>query len=195
MNGTYLLPYLHNMDMCYILPAGIYNPSLSSNPYPYSSIPYASHQQTASVGLSRVQPIQTSPYNTDIPMVPTSIMASPSSTSLNYGLYSSTSRPVNQPLLSMCTPSWPATAAASSLFPNSSSVVNMQSRPSSNTGPTLHSPLTAQVYSTETGVLRSQSTLDMGEGGYSALSQPSPDQMLPECASSEPSKSLISQVH
>lgn len=163
-----------------------YNSSLAANPYSnYTPInPYGSQHQAASTGLSRVQPLQSNPYSPDV-MTSTS-----SSIQVNYGgLYATVSRPpMNQPpLLSMGMSSWPTTAA-SSLFP-SSSVASMQSRPSSNTGPTLHSPLTAQVYSTETGVLRSQSGLDMGEGGYSSLSQPSPEQMLPECASAEPSKS------
>lgn len=124
-------------------------------------------------------------------MVPTSIMTSSSSTaSLNYGLYSS--NPRSQQLLGMGMSSWPAAgAASSSLFPSSSPGISMQSRPSSNTGPTLHSPLTAQVYSTETGVLRSQSALDMGDGRYSSISQPSPEHILPECASAEPSKALL----
>ena len=123
-------------------------------------------------------------------------MTSSSSIQVNYGgLYAATvSRsPMNQSLLGMGMSSWPTTAA-SSLFP-SSSVASMQARPSSNTGPTLHSPLTAQVYSSETGVLRSQSGLEMGEAGYSSLSQPSPEQMLPECASSEPSKSIHTYVY
>ena len=51
---------------------------------------------------------------------------------------------------------------------------NLQSRPSSGNAAPLHSPLTAQ-------------SIDVGDTTYSSLTQHSPEQMLPECASSEPS--------
>lgn len=86
---------------------------------------------------------------------------------------------------------WPSTPILSSTpvsFPS------LQSRPSSGNAAPLHSPLTAQVYTTDgTNALQlrthSSQNLDVSDtGSYSLQHQHSPDQMLPECASSEPSK-------
>ena len=69
--------------------------------------------------------------------------------------------------------------------------LTLQARPGSNAAP-LHSPLTAQVYSADTTPthLRSHShsasqSIDVGDATYT-LQQHSPEQMLPECASTEP---------
>lgn len=83
---------------------------------------------------------------------------------------------------------WPSTPILSSTpvsFPS------LQSRPSSGNAAPLHSPLTAQVYTADATTasmqLRSHSaqSIDVGDTTYT-LQQPSPDQMLPECASTEP---------
>ena len=82
----------------------------------------------------------------------------------------------------------------SSLSSTPVSFPSLQSRPSSGNAAPLHSPLTAQVYTADgtSGLqLRTHSSqnLDVGDTSYSLQHQHSPDQMLPECASSEPSKS------
>lgn len=85
---------------------------------------------------------------------------------------------------------WPSTPILSSTpvsFPS------LQSRPSSGNAAPLHSPLTAQVYTADGSAglqLRTHSSqnLDVSDTSYSLQHQHSPDQMLPECASSEPSE-------
>ncbi len=153
----------------------------------YSSLTnYPSQQHSPSLNLSSSQHrLQANSYNADVPshQVPGAV----SSSSVNYGLYASTSRSsFTQPLIGMSAfTNW----SAPSLLPNTTSPISsLHSRPSSNSGPTLHSPLTAQVYSTDP-VLRTQASLDIGESGpYSLPQQHSPDQMIPECASTEPCK-------
>lgn len=110
-----------------------------------------------------------------------------SSASLN-GLYGSTHRSsISQPMMPLgmhASAYWPM-ASATPLLP----ATTVSRHGSSNTAP-LHSPITAQVYSTDTSHLRThsaQSSLEVSDGTYS-LQQHSPDQMLPECASTEPSK-------
>lgn len=96
----------------------------------------------------------------------------------NYGIYASTTRSSlpNHQFIGVPAFNWSSSA------PPPLSTSTPSSRASTNTGPTLHSPITAQVYSTD-----HRATLDLAESGYT-LSQPSPDQMIPECASAEPSK-------
>lgn len=106
------------------------------------------------------------------------------------GLYGTSQQRMSQPLIGMPTAfNWHTmpTAAATPLNLTTTSAGNLQqSRPSSNTGP-LHSPLTA--YSADALRTHSGQSLDVADGTYS-LQQPSPaEQMLPECASTEPSKS------
>lgn len=160
--------------------AAAYNPS--TNPYAsmqYSSLGYQSSQHTPAVGL----PNHRLAYNTDtMPLTSTG-------SSVNYGLYTPTSR--QTPFLNLA--NWSPSAPSLLASATPAAVSSLQARPSSNTGPTLHSPLTAQVY-TDPNALRTQATLDMSEAGaYSLAHQHSPDQMLPECASAEPSKSIILQ--
>lgn len=104
------------------------------------------------------------------------------------GLYGASQQRMSQPLIGMPAFNWHTMPAATPLSLTTTSAGSLQqSRPSSNTGP-LHSPLTA--YSADTLRTHSgQSALDVADGTYS-LQQPSPaEQMLPECASTEPSKS------
>ena len=74
--------------------------------------------------------------------------------------------------------------SASSLVPQSGPLAV---HPGGRSIAPLHSPLTA--YSAESAHIRSHSgqALDVGDSTYS-LQQHSPDQMLPECASTEPRK-------
>lgn len=170
-----------------------YNTSLTANPYAamgYSSLhsSYPSNQSsTLGLGAAAAATTHRLSYSTEIPA------HSSSSSTLNYGgLYSATSRSaISNPIGLSALSNWSSAAAsAPPLLPNiSQSVSTMQTRPSSNTGPTLHSPLTAQVYSADPTALRTHATLDMSEPGPYSLPQRSPaDQMLPECASTEPSK-------
>ena len=178
---------LHNFTffpLLYFHIAGAYNSSLSASTNPYAmqystlhgSYP-SSNQPSLGLGSHRLS------YSTEIPH------SSTSSTPINYGLYTATSRSaISNPIGLSALSSWTSTAPP--LLPSlTPSVSTMQTRPSSNTGPTLHSPLTAQVYS-DPSVLRTHATLDMTDAGPYSLSQRSPaDQILPpECASSEPSK-------
>lgn len=135
-------------------------------------------------------------YTTDLTINP----SSSTSAAVNYGgLYTPTSRTsLTQPLIGVSafanwSPTAPPLVSTSTPSGGSLSAAGLQARPSSNTGPTLHSPLTAQVYTGDSSsTLRNSGTLDMSE--YS-LSQHSPDQMLPECASSEPSKLMHACMH
>ncbi|XP_064398510.1 iroquois-class homeodomain protein irx-5-like [Halichondria panicea] len=94
-----------------------------------------------------------------------------------------------QPLIGVPNPNWPAMlpSSASQVLHTTSALSSLplQRQSSQNIAP-LHSPLTAQVYSSDP--LRSQTSLDMNDGSYNCLQQQhSPDsQILPECASSEP---------
>ena len=101
------------------------------------------------------------------------------------GLYGTSQQRMSQPLIGMPAFNWHTAATPLSLTTTSTGNLQ-QSRPSSNTGQ-LHSPLTA--YSADALRTHSgQSALDVADGTYS-LQQPSPaEQMLPECASTEPSK-------
>lgn len=87
---------------------------------------------------------------------------------------------------------WPSTPILSS---TPVSFHSLQSRPSSGNAAPLHSPLTAQVYSADTSMrTHSAQSIDVGDSSYSSLQQHSPDQMLPECASTEPSEYYYSIV-
>lgn len=167
---------------------GSYN-AASSNPY--AAMQYATlgnhtanQQSPAALGLHAGATLSSNPYSTEIPSRSSSLQSSLQPTAgANYSIYASTTRSslTNQFIGVPAFTNWSSTA------PALLSTSTQSSRPSSNTGPTLHSPLTAQVYSTDPNAsMRSQATLDMSENGPYALSQPSPDQMLPECASAEP---------
>lgn len=159
---------------------GAYN--TSSNPY--ASIQYttlgnhSTNQQASTMGLHGAA-LSSNPYSTDIPASRSSLHSG-----ANYGIYASTSRSslTNQFIGVPAFANWASTA------PPLLSTSTPSSRAGGNTGPTLHSPLTAQVYSADPSSLRGQATLEMTESGPYALSQASPDQMIPECASAEPSK-------
>ena len=146
---------------------------------------YPSHQH--SMGSSSHIANGLSSYDTG------SLQPSSTTTSPMGGIYGMSTNPRSSVMgLGMSTlpmANWPSTPILSSTpvsFPS------LQSRPSSGNAAPLHSPLTAQVYTadgTATGLqLRTHSTqnLDVGDTSYSL--QHSPDQMLPECASSEPSE-------
>lgn len=111
------------------------------------------------------------------------------STITSSSLYGSQQRSAfTQPLIGMPNlANWPAMPSTTHLLPTTSSLsIVHPTRPSSHNVPPIHSPLTAQVYSTDT--LRTQTALDVTDGTYSYQQQHSPDsQILPECASSEPS--------
>ncbi len=120
----------------------------------------------------------------------TSLQPSSTSTSPMGGIYGMSTNARSSVMgLGMSTlpmANWPSTPILSSTpvsFPS------LQSRPSSGNAAPLHSPLTAQVYTADGLQLRTLSSqnLDVGDTSYSL--QHSPDhQMIPECASSEPSK-------
>lgn len=141
---------------------------------------YPANQQSPALNIQGTpHRIQTNTY-TEIPPI---ALPSTSASAVNYGLYTSTSRAAayTNPLFGWTSPLLPNTTPSST---------TLQSRPSSNTGPTLHSPLTAQAYSSDPNVLRTQAALDISEAGPYSLSQHSPDQMI-ECANTEPSKLLL----
>lgn len=167
----------------------------STSPYAYSPLAataslhntYSPHQHSSSLGMAAAGTGHLanglSPYDTSL--------QSSTSSSLT-GLYgvSSTSRSsvmaLGMPTIPV--PQWPTTPLLPS---NPVSFSSLQSRPGSNAAP-LHSPLTAQVYSADTTPthLRSHShsasqSIDVGDATYT-LQQHSPEQMLPECASTEP---------
>lgn len=126
--------------------------------------------------------LSSNPYSTEIPARSSSLQSS-LQPGANYGIYSSTTRPsfTNQFIGVPAFTNW-------SSAPPLLSTTTPSSRASSNAVPTLHSPLTAQVYSADPSSLRAQATLEMTESGPYALSRASPDQMIPECASAEPSR-------
>ena len=104
------------------------------------------------------------------------------------GLYSGAAqRSLSQPLVGMSAlTNWAAMPSAFTSIPTTSTV-SLQPRLCNSTG-SLPSPLTAQAYSVGTmGTESGQSALEVNDGSYS-LSQASPEHMLPECASTEPSK-------
>lgn len=143
---------------------------------------HTANQQSSAIGLHSGS-LSSSPYTTEIPARSSALQPS-LQPGANYSIYASTSRPslTNQFIGVPAFTNWSSTTPA--LLSGTPT-----SRASSNTGPTLHSPLTAQVYSVDPTSLRNQATMDMSESGPYSLSQASPDQMLPECASAEPSKS------
>ena len=181
--ATTSLSKSYHLQFCFssLCPGGAaYNNIASTNPY-YSAVAagsyQATNQHTPTLGLQNHRM-----YNSADTMSLTT-----SASSVNYGhLYASTSRQAPLFNLSNWSPSTPSLLSSST----HSAVSSLQMRPSSNTGPTLHSPLTAQVYSDPNAdaSMRTQAGLDMSEAGPYSLAQHSPDQMLPECASAEPSK-------
>ena len=104
-----------------------------------------------------------------------------------YGMSQARSMSLGMPTLPVG--QWPSTPILSS------PPVSFHSRPSSGNAAPLHSPLTAQVYSADTSLrTHSAQSIDVGDSSYSSLQQHSPDQMLPECASTEPSKYCLYAV-
>ena len=175
----------------FLLPSpGPYTAGLTGS-YAYSTLSYPTQHPSAAIGLQAAQRVQNGPTNVYASDTSSLYQTSISSGSTMNGLYGTTQQRMSQPLIGMPAFNWPTMPAATPLSLTTTSTGNLQqSRPSSNTGP-LHSPLTA--YSADTLRTHSgQSTLDVAaDGSTYSLQQPSPaEQMLPECASTEPSKSL-----
>lgn len=185
----------HRENVTSILSIGSsYHGLSSTSPYAYSPLAataslhntYSPHQHSAaSLGMGGTSHLANglSPYESSLQSATTSSLT---------GLYgvSTTSRSsvmtLGMPTIPV--PQWPSTP----LLPSTPvSFPSLQSRSSSNAAP-LHSPLTAQVYSADTAShLRSHShsasqSIEVGDATYT-LQQHSPEQMLPECASTEPS--------
>lgn len=181
---------------CFVAAANAYSPyptyntgaSLSglSNSYP-------SQHMNSSLLQNHTAP-RTAIYS-DTLTVPNPAAAAASSLSSTNGLYTPTQRSsLSQSSMMIGMPAF-HNWSASSLLPSASSSVSIptlsSSRQHTTSNPTapLHSPLTAQVYSIDSSHTRLHSggSLDVGDSTY-ALSQHSPDQLLPECAATEPGK-------
>lgn len=191
----YMYFMLGKILMLFSLTAGSsYHGISSTSPYAYSPLAataglhnsYSPHQHSSTLGMAAASSGHLangiSPYDSSLQS-----STSSSLTSL-YGV-SSTSRSsvmtLGMPTIPV--PQWPTTPLLPS---NPVSFPSLQSRQGSNAAP-LHSPLTAQVYSADTTPthLRSHShsasqSIDVGDA-YT-IQQHSPEQMLPECASTEP---------
>lgn len=153
-------------------PYGAYSPLTSSL---HSSYPPPQH---SSLGSMTGQLTNGGLAGYDTSLQPTSSTTSP----LSYYGMSSQARPsMMMPTLPMQWPSTPILSSTPVTFPS------LQSRPSSGNSAPLHSPITAQVYTADAMQLRTHSaqSIDVGDSSYT-LQQHSPDQMLPECASTEP---------
>lgn len=165
---------------------GPYTAGLAGS-YAYSTLSYPTQHPSAAIGLQAAQRVQNGPTNVYASDTSSLYQTSISSGSTMNGLYGTSQQRMSQPLIGMPAFNWHTMPAATPLSLTTTSTGNLQqSRPSSNAGP-LHSPLTA--YSADTLRTHSgQSALDVADGTYS-LQQSSPaEQMLPECASTEPSK-------
>ena len=169
--------------------AGPYTAGLAGS-YTYSTLSYPTQHPSAAIGLQAAQRVQNGPTNVYTSDTSSLYQTSISSGSTMNGLYGTSQQRMSQPLIGMPAAfNWHTmpTAATPLNLTTTSAGSLQQSRPSSNTGP-LHSPLTA--YSADALRTHSGQSLDVADGTYS-LQQPSPaEQMLPECASTEPSKSL-----
>jgi len=168
-----------------------------ANPYSYqlpSAVSYATQQQhTASLSPMQVTS-QRIPNGAGSSLIYSDASAATAmqQSSTTAGLYGGRS---SLPPSMMTIGAMPAFAnwagmPAAPLLPSTS--VGLQSRPScgGSTAP-LHSPVTAQVYSADPSHLRTHSgqLLEVNDGTYTPPQQHSPpEHMLPECASSEPSK-------
>ena len=158
--------------------------SYATSPYIYPQLAsgYTNQTSTATLGLpSQRMQLSNGPcsvYSADS----TSAYCGTVSSSSLYGSQQRSS--LTHPVIGMTNLSWPAMPSSTQLLPTTSSLSTIPPppRPSSHNVPPIHSPLTAQVYSDP---LR-QTSLDVSDGSYSYQQQHSPDQMLPECASSEP---------
>lgn len=129
-----------------------------------------------------MQPVGNSVYSPDSSM---GYCGTVSSSGL-YGSPQQRASTFTQPLIGVPNLSFPA-MPSSQVLPSSAALSSVPvPRPSSHNVPPLHSPLTAQVYSSDP--LRTQTSIDVSDGSYGCLQQQhSPDsQILPECASSEP---------
>ena len=169
---TFLLPYI----------AGI----STASPYSYqlhSAANYSAQQHPAS--LSPMQPTsQRIPHGVGSSLIYSESSPQVSSTPGLYG------RPPLPPTMMAAMPTfnWPAMPTPP-LLPSTS--VSVQSRPCGSNAAPMHSPITAQVYSAD---LRTHSgqLLEVNDGTYTPPQQHSPpEHMLPECASSEPSKCFL----
>ena len=136
---------------------------------------------------------RTAALYSDTVAIPNPAAAAASSLSSTNGLYTPAQRPsFSQSSMMIGMPAFhnwstsllPSASSSSVSLPTLSS--SRQHTASNPTAP-LHSPLTAQVYSIDSSHMRPHSggSLDVGDSTY-ALSQHSPDQLLPECAATEP---------
>lgn len=166
-----------------------------ASPYAYMSN-YPTHQHSAAIGLQtqRLTNGPTSVYTSDASSLYQTCSNSASINGL-YGGAAQRSSLSTQPLVGVSAlTNWAAMPSAFTSIPTTSTVSLQQSRLGSSTGP-LHSPLTAQAYSVGSmGTDSGQSALDVNDGSYT-LSQASPEHMLPECASTEPSKFISTLLH
>ena len=165
----------------------------STSPYAYSPLAataglhntYTPHQHSASLGMAATG---TSHLANGLSPYDSSLQSSTASSLTGlYGVSTTRSSVMTLGMPTIPVPQWPTTP----LLPSTPvSFPSLQSRPGSNAAP-LHSPLTAQVYSADTAShLRSHShsasqSIEVGDATYT-LQQHSPEQMLPECASTEP---------
>lgn len=168
------------------------------SPYALSGLTNSYPTQHQSPGLSALQTTSAQRVHNGSSSVYTvtdasTIQHSSSASSINGGLYGSSGHSARSSLssqtgmMAMMNPfsSWHMASPASALLPSVNA--SLQSgRQSSNIAP-LQSPLTAQVYTGDTSHLRTHTAQSLDDTHYS-LAQHSPDQMLPECASTEPSK-------
>ena len=171
------------MSLCI---SGPYTAGLAGS-YTYSALSYPTQHPSAAIGLQAAQRVQNGPTNVYASDTSSLYQTSVSSGSTMNGLYGASQQRMSQPFIGMPAFNCYTMPAATPLSLTTTSAGTLQqSRPSSNTGQ-LHSPLTA--YSADALRTHSgQSALDVADGTYS-LQQPSPaEQMLPECASTEPSK-------
>ena len=160
----------------------------TASPYPYqlhSAANYSAQQHQAS--LSPMQPTsQRIPHGVGSSLIYSDAPATASMQS-TAGLYGRHPLPPTM-MAAMPTFNWPA-MPTTPLLPSTS--VSVQSRPCGSNAAPMHSPITAQVYSAD---LRTHSgqLLEVNDGTYTPPQQHSPpEHMLPECASSEPSKCIL----
>ena len=151
----------------------------------HTSSVYPTHQQST-IGMGSSTHVANGLSSYDGSLHPSSTSTSPMGSL--YGMSNTRSQVMGLGMSTLPMANWPSTPILSSTpvsFPS------LQSRPSSGNAAPLHSPLTAQVYTADANTagiqLRTLSSqnIDVGDTSYS-LQQDSPDQMLPECASTEP---------
>ena len=179
---TFFLSVLHAGSSYGLSPA---------TPYTYTPLAslqnsYTAQHHSLQTSSQRIHSGGSSSIYTDASVV------QPNTSSVN-GLYSHSRSSFSQPpMMAIGMHHFSNWASTTPFLPTTSmSLQNLQSRQaaSGNAAP-LHSPITAQVYSAD---LRTHSvqSLEAGvgsDGTYTLHQQHSPDQMLPECASTEPSR-------